>query len=184
MNGTQHVALALLRTLEFAAAKHRDQRRKDPEASPYINHPIQVARLLAEVGGIEDAVTLQAALLHDTIEDTETTPADLTGEFGAEVCGIVQEVTDDKQLPRWDRMRLQIEKAPHLSPRAKTIKVADKISNVRDITAAPPRGWSHDRRAEYVEWAAHVVNGCRGANAALDACWDGTLLVARRALER
>src|SRR6476620_8506819 len=131
-------ATPLLKALHFAADKHRDQRRKNAEASPYINHPIEVAELLARVGGVSDLVTLQGAILHDTIEDTQTTPEELETDFGAAVRAAVEEVTDDKKLHRLDRKRLQIEHAPHLSERAKQIKLADKISNVRGVTHTPP----------------------------------------------
>ena len=182
MNGNAPALLRLLQALDFAAMKHRDQRRKGAEASPYINHAIRVARLLAEVGGIEDAVTLQAAILHDTIEDTKTTPQELAAVFGEEVSRIVLEVTDDKRLPKRERMRLQIEHAVRLSPPARAIKIADKIANVRDVVGAPPSGWSAEQRVGYVEWAARVVEGCRGANTPLEECWDGALTQARRAL--
>src|SRR3982074_2455712 len=91
---------AILKALHFAADKHRDQRRKDIEASPYINHPIEVAELVARVGGINDPVTLQGAILHDTIEDTKTTPEELEAAFGPEVRRLVEEVTDDTSLPK------------------------------------------------------------------------------------
>ncbi len=182
MNRDRSALLSLLLALDFAASKHRDQRRKGAEASPYINHPIQVARLLAEIGGVEDAVTLQAAILHDTIEDTRTTPEELAAVFGTEVCTLVEEVTDAKHLPSRERKRLQVEHAGHLSRRAKQIKVADKIMNVRDVVLAPPRDWTDVRRAAYIEWAARVVDGCRGSNAALEAYWDSTLSSARRSL--
>src|SRR3954465_11479885 len=120
----------LLAALHFAADKHRDQRRKDAEASPYINHPIEVAELLTRVGGVRDLVALQAAILHDTIEDTHTTPEELEGRFGARGRKVVEEVTDEKTLPKVDRKRLQIEHAPHLSPEARLVKLADKIANV------------------------------------------------------
>ncbi|WP_448598921.1 HD domain-containing protein [Thermoleptolyngbya sp.] len=56
------------------------------DASPYINHPIEVAEILARVGGVSDVITLQAAILHDTLEDTETTPEEIDAAFGAR-CG-------------------------------------------------------------------------------------------------
>lgn len=124
---------AILKALHFAADKHRDQRRKDVEASPYINHPIEVAELLARVGGVTDLITLQSAILHDTIEDTKTKPEELEAAFGPEVRKVVEEVTDDKQLPKEKRKQLQIEHASHLSERAKQIKIGDKISNVLKI---------------------------------------------------
>lgn len=173
---------AILKALHFAATKHRDQRRKDVEASPYINHPIEVAELLASEGGVTDLLTLQGAILHDTIEDTNTTPEELEAEFGADVRRIVEEVTDDKRLPKAERKRLQIEHAPRLSKHARQIKIADKISNVRGVTSAPPADWSMARRQQYLDWTEQVVAGCRGCNAALEGFYDEVLRAGRKAL--
>jgi guanosine-3',5'-bis(diphosphate) 3'-pyrophosphohydrolase len=173
---------AVLKALHFAAAKHRDQRRKDVEASPYINHPIEVAELLARVGQVTDPILLQSAVLHDTLEDTKTTPEELEAAFGPEVRRVVEEVTDDKRLPKQERKRLQVEHAPHLSPRARQIKLADKISNVLGVTLTPPADWPLERRLEYLDWTERVVNGCRGANAALEEFYDHVLEEGRRAL--
>ena len=162
----------LLSALRFAAHKHRDHRRKDPAASPYINHPIEVAELLANVGNVSDLELLQAAILHDTIEDTDTTSEELEEMFGARVRGFVDEVTDDKRLPRSERKRRQIANAAGLSPGAKQLKIADKICNVRDITRSSPRDWSLDRRREYLEWSRRVVEGCAGINLELDREFD------------
>ncbi len=159
---------ALLSALCFAAHKHRNQRRKDPESSPYIVHPIEVAELLTRVGKVEDFRLLQAAVLHDTIEDTDTTAEELEELFDAEVRGLVQEVTDDKSLPKQERKRIQEEHAPQLSDAAKQLKIADKICNVRDVTHSPPENWSLERRAEYLAWSRRVVEGCRGVNSGLD----------------
>ncbi|HEX5420938.1 MAG TPA: HD domain-containing protein [Gammaproteobacteria bacterium] len=167
--------------MAFAAEKHRDQRRKGARASPYINHPIAVAELLAVVGGISDAAALEAAVLHDTIEDTQTTAEELENAFGAEVRGLVVEVTDDKKLPKEERKRKQIEHAPHLSGRAKAIKIADKICNVRDMADAPP-DWPLERRMDYLAWAEKVVAGCRGTNAELEQCFDQVLTRGRALL--
>ncbi len=174
----------ILEALQFSAEKHRRQRRKDVEASPYINHPIQVTNLLAQVGGVEDVVTLVAAVLHDTIEDTETTPEEIEGRFGREVRIVVEEVTDDKSLPKAERKRLQIERAPHASPRAKQIKIADKICNVLDITHRPPATWPAVRRREYLDWTERVVAGCRGANPVLERRYEIVLREARAELAR
>ena len=173
----------LLAAVHFAADKHRDQRRKDAGASPYVNHPIEVAETLARVGAVGDAVALQAALLHDTLEDTLTTPAELEQAFGREVRAVVEEVTDDKALPKAERKRRQIEHARALSPRAKLVKLADKICNVRDVIHDPPATWSRERRRQYLEWAAAVVDGCRGVNDALETCFDELLQEGRRALD-
>ena len=172
----------LLAALKFAAEKHRDQRRKGADASPYINHPIEVADLLATVGGVRDVDVLQAAILHDTIEDTETTAGEIQDAFGTRVRDLVEEVTDDKSLPKKTRKRLQIEHAPHLSHDAKQIKLADKISNVREIGASPPDDWDVTRRREYIEWARAVVVHCRGANPALAEEFDRVVTDAEAAL--
>ncbi len=164
-----------LKALHFAADKHRDQRRKDKEASPYINHPIQVADLLKQVGGVDDIITLIGALLHDTLEDTATTPDELRHLFGEDILSVVQEVTDDKTLSKVQRKRLQIEHAPHKSTRAKLIKLADKICNVRDVHHSPPHNWSFQRRSEYLTWTEKVVAGLRGVNPALEALYDHTI---------
>jgi guanosine-3',5'-bis(diphosphate) 3'-pyrophosphohydrolase len=172
----------LLTALHFAADKHRDQRRKDEEASPYINHPIEVAELLARVGGVTDLVTLQGAILHDTIEDTNTTGEELEAAFGVEVRKVVEEVTDDNTLEKADRKRLQIEHAAHLSIRAKHVKLADKIANVRSVTETPPAKWPLSRRKEYLDWTEQVISGVRGCNAPLEKFYDEILARGREAL--
>lgn len=162
----------LLHALAFAAARHRDQRRKDVAASPYINHPIAVASALWHEGDVRDPVALVAAILHDTVEDTGTTAAELEAAFGAVVAATVLEVTDDKALPKDRRKQLQIEHAPHLSPAAKLVKLADKLCNLRDIIDHPPAVWPAERCAAYVSWTAAVVAGLRGVNASLEAAFD------------
>lgn len=82
----------------------------------------------------------QAALLHDTVEDTATTLAELEERFGAAVRRVVEEVTDDKRLPKAERKRLQIERAPTCSRRAKLVKLADKLHNLRDLNRCTPQG--------------------------------------------
>ncbi len=172
----------LFRALEFAARKHRDQRRKGEGAAPYINHPIAVTAVVAGTGGVDDPVTLAAAVLHDTVEDTETTLEELESEFGVEVRDVVDEVTDDKDLAKAERKRLQIEHTPSASRRAKEIKLADKICNIRDLVHAPPGGWSLERKVEYLDWTEQVLAGCRGTNAALEELYDRELAQARMAL--
>lgn len=162
----------ILRAAAFAARKHRDQRRKDIEASPYINHPLELARLLAEVGGITDAATLCAALLHDTIEDTDATREELARDFGDEIGALVAEVTDDKSLPKQERKRRQVEHAATLSDKAKLVKLADKISNLTDVAKSPPADWSLERRREYFDWAKSVIDRLRGVDATLEAAFD------------
>ena len=163
----------LLKAIRFAAEKHRNQRRKDKEASPYINHPIAVGETLFQHGRVRDMVTLVGGILHDTIEDTETTPEELEAEFGVEVRAVVQEVSDDKSLPKEERKRLQIENAKDASERAKLIKLADKICNLQDIIASPPANWAVDRKRRYVEWAQAVIEEIRGTNSELEKRFEG-----------
>jgi guanosine-3',5'-bis(diphosphate) 3'-pyrophosphohydrolase len=165
----------LLKAFRFSAGKHRNQRRKDSVKSPYINHPIDVAQLLWDVGGVRDMDVLLAAILHDTIEDTNTHPDEIRDSFGEEVLSLVLEVTDDKSLPKSERKRLQIETAPHKTPGAKLIKLADKCSNIRDLLALPPEHWSLERRQEYLLWSEKVVAGLRGTNVALEEYYDHEL---------
>ena len=162
----------LLRALAFAARKHRDQRRKDPEASPYINHPIALANVLVNEAAVSDANTLAGALLHDTIEDTDTTPEELEATFGPVIRRIVEEVTDDMKLPKAERKRLQIEHAPRLSPAARQVKLADKICNLRDVADHPPPHWPLARRQAYFDWAKQVIDGLRGVDPVLEAVFD------------
>lgn len=162
----------LLDAIHFAAQRHRDQRRKDREASPYINHPVALAQLLAVDIGIDDQDVLIAAILHDTVEDTETTLDELRERFGETVAGIVGEVTDDKALPKHRRKALQVEHAPHKSPGAALVKLADKICNLRDIANSPPADWSLQRRREYFDWAKQVIDGLPPVNAPLMALFE------------
>jgi guanosine-3',5'-bis(diphosphate) 3'-pyrophosphohydrolase len=176
-------AAHLLKAIAFAADRHRRQRRKDAEASPYINHPIAVATVLAVEGEVSDEVTLLAAALHDTVEDTQTTFEELEEHFGPEVAGLVRELTDDKSASKKERKRLQIEHAPQASSRAKQLKIADKICNIRDITVSPPADWSLERRSEYLTWSEQVVAGCRHVNAKLDQAFDKAITQAREVLK-
>ena len=162
----------LTQAISFAAKKHAVQKRKGADEQPYINHPLEVLNLLTTVGQVEDFDVLIAAVLHDTIEDTETTNEEIKELFGAKVCKMVLELTDDKSLPKATRKQLQIEHAPHISVGAQQIKLCDKISNIGDILENPPDGWSNERRREYVEWGKQVVAGLRGANANLEKRFD------------
>lgn len=172
----------LLKALQFAARKHRDQRRKGAQHAPYINHPIDVTEILWRAGKVRDVVTLLGALLHDTIEDTATSPEEIRALFGEEVLSVVLEVTDDKSLPKAERKRLQVVNAPHKSARARQIKLADKISNVTEITNDPPADWSMERRSEYLDWTERVIAGLRGQNPDLEALYDQALAEGRRRL--
>jgi guanosine-3',5'-bis(diphosphate) 3'-pyrophosphohydrolase len=161
-----------VKAVAFAADKHRDQRRKDARASPYINHPIALAHVLVHEGGVSDVAVLCAAVLHDTVEDTETSAQELQAAFGKKVASIVLEVTDDKRLPKLERKRRQVEHAPHISRQAKLVKLADKICNLRDMFASPPAKWSPRRKRQYFEWAVKVIDGVRGVNPRLERIFD------------
>lgn len=171
-----------LKAVKFSADKHRNQRREGEQASPYINHPIDVANLVWTVGGEQDFITLVAALLHDTIEDTNTTALEIHHSFGREILELVLEVSDDKSLPKSERKENQIRRAPFLSSRAKQIKLADKICNIGDIVNSPPQNWSWSRKMEYLNWAEAVVNQLRGANIRLEERFDQALAAAREKL--
>jgi len=175
LSDERHDAAILLKAVEFAARKHSTQRRKGADASPYINHPIAVAHLVADTGGVTDVRILMAAVLHDTVEDTQTTPEELEANFGPTVRKIVDEMTDDKCLEKQIRKDLQVEHAPRLSLAAKTVKIADKIANLQDVLDCPPAAWSDERRREYLRWTERVVAGCRGANPGLEKAYDALL---------
>jgi (p)ppGpp synthase/HD superfamily hydrolase len=164
--------LLLAQALDFAARKHATHRRKGARAEPYINHLAEVATLLAEATGGRDPALVVAGLLHDTIEDTKTTKAELTRLFGAKVAALVAEVSDDTSLAKAVRKRRQVETAPRKSRRAKMLKLADKTSNLRALAESPPKDWPLARRRGYVRWAHAVAAGCRGVNPALEAWFD------------
>lgn len=168
LDATRH----FIDAIAFAADKHRHQRRKDIHASPYINHPIALAHVLTCEAGIADPVVLAAAILHDTLEDTKTLFAELEDRFGLEVATIVQEVSDDKNIPTEERKRLQIEHAAQLSKRARLVKLADKICTIRDVASNPPVGWSLQRRRKYFDWAKAVVDRMRGIDEVLERLFD------------
>ena len=164
--------LQVLTAADAAACWHVHHRRKGPAEEPYINHLLEVAMLVAEATGGTDVKLVVAALLHNSIENSEV-PRELIAEtFGDDVASIVVEVTDDKSLPKAERKLKQVETAAMKSPRAKVLKLADKTSNLRAIAASPPSDWSVKRRIEYVQWARRVVDGLRGANPKLEVQFD------------
>jgi (p)ppGpp synthase/HD superfamily hydrolase len=163
--------VALTRAYNFAAQKHVDQRRKGAAAEPYMNHLTEVAELVAQATNGDLDVVI-AAILHDTVEDTDTSIDELRTAFGPRIADLTAEVTDDKSLPKQVRKDLQVEHAPHASWGARVIKLADKTSNLRSLLASPPPDWPRARRDDYVDWARRVVAGCRDANAWLAEQFD------------
>ena len=162
----------VMKATDYAADKHRGQSRKDANNTPYINHPIALANLLTNHAGITDTNIIVAALLHDTVEDTDATVDDIEEIFGITIRNIVMEVTDDKSLPSAARKQLQIKHAATLSYEAKLVKLADKISNLQDILKNPPVKWSLERKREYFDWAKAVIDQLRGTNTKLEALFD------------
>lgn len=154
--------------IHFAALKHKNQRRMDSVKTPYINHPIGVANILANEGDISDMEALMAAILHDTVEDTDCTFDEIEEHFGASIRKIVEEVTDDKLLVKAERKRLQIEHAKTASYKAKLVKLADKLYNLRDLDKELPIAWTKERSDEYFVWAKKVVDNLRGTNEKLE----------------
>ncbi|MEI8395481.1 MAG: HD domain-containing protein [Rhodospirillaceae bacterium] len=164
--------VAFSRAVDFAARKHADQRRKGATAEPYINHPIEVARMLAEATDGNDLDLVIAGLLHDILEDTATGRPELEALFGRVVAELVAEVSDDKSLPQAQRKQLQILHTPQKSVRAKLIKIADKTSNIRGIVTGPPVDWTLERKHDYFTWSLAVIVGCRGINSRLESLFD------------
>uniref|UniRef100_A0A915KLB6 Guanosine-3',5'-bis(diphosphate) 3'-pyrophosphohydrolase MESH1 n=1 Tax=Romanomermis culicivorax TaxID=13658 RepID=A0A915KLB6_ROMCU len=169
MNSTLH---SIIKAANFAAEKHRDQRRKDPQKTPYINHPIGVAHILCDEGSVGDGDVLQAAILHDTVEDTNTSFEELEKNFGKKVRDIVAEVTDDKSLNRIERKKAQISRAKDACHEAKLVKLADKLYNLRDIKRVAPVGWSKKDVDDYFTFSKSVLDEIRGTNESLENALD------------
>ena len=165
-------AQTVLKAAYTAARWHAKQRRKGSAGEPYINHLLEVAALLDEATGGNDPNLVVAALLHDAMEDQGISRAKIAEQFGEDVASLVEEVTDDKSLPQAVRKRLQVEQAPKKSPRAKILKLADKISNVTAIGDDPPPDWSVERQRQYVQWGHDVVAGLRGVSPELEEKFD------------
>nr|XP_018898291.1 PREDICTED: guanosine-3',5'-bis(diphosphate) 3'-pyrophosphohydrolase MESH1-like [Bemisia tabaci]XP_018898292.1 PREDICTED: guanosine-3',5'-bis(diphosphate) 3'-pyrophosphohydrolase MESH1-like [Bemisia tabaci] len=174
-NRNDSIVAAIIKCANFAAIKHTNQRRKDSEKTPYINHPIGVANILTDEGHVYDLDVIQAALLHDTVEDTDTTLDEIERHFGKSIRTIVDEVTDDKNLPKAERKRLQVVHAKTSSHNAKLVKLADKLYNLRDLERETPEGWTPERVKEYFLWARDVVGNLRGTNDILEQKLDEVL---------
>jgi guanosine-3',5'-bis(diphosphate) 3'-pyrophosphohydrolase len=174
MNGLVLISYAA----DFAAGRHKEQRRKGAGQVPYVNHLADVAHLLAAATKGADAELVAAGWLHDTVEDTATSHEELVSTFGDDVAALVMEVTDDKSLPKAERKRLQVVKTPAKTSRAKMIKLADLTSNLRQL----PDDWEAQRIHEYFEWADKVAAGCRGVNSELEYAFDQIFTSGRAAL--
>jgi len=164
----------LTRALTFAAAAHVNQRRKGAAQEPYIDHLIEVLHLVACATGGHDIELCVAALLHDVVEDTDVTKAAIRDVFGPRVLSIVEENSDDTTLPKDERRRRRIATMPSKSPEARTIKIADVISNLRALVASPPAGWSAERKLGYLNGCRQLVDAGRGGNSEIEALFDRT----------
>ena len=178
MNGL----VTVLRAADATARWHVNQRRKGAAQEPYVTHLLEVAMLVAEATAGADVNLIAAALLHDAIEDQAITREEIASQFNDDVASLVVEVTDDKALPKAERKRLQIKHAPKLTPRAKILKLADKISNLRSLATSPPADWPMQRRADYVIWTTEVVQGLRGASGLLEQEFDRAAADAEQAI--
>lgn len=149
-----------IEAVRYAILMHGTQKRKAANRThvPYMVHPLEVVQILID-NGITDEDTLIAGILHDVLEDCRENGAceeAIRNKFGEAVLGYVLENTDDKNLDKNERKRLQVINAPHKSQAAALIKAADKTSNMRDIVRVPP-GWSAHSIRAYVQNARDVV---------------------------
>lgn len=160
----------------FAARKHRHQVRKDGK-TPYFSHLVRVALTVRHVFGCEDEPTLAAALLHDTIEDTQTDFEDLAERFGPDVAHLVAALTKNMALPEPERERDYDARLAAADWRARLIKLADTYDNMLDFHSAPHPPGKHneylDRLRRAIELARPDAVGPRAHPAiarALDLC--------------
>ena len=165
----------VLKAASFSADRHRHQKRKGDDPAALHQPSARSGQHPREHRGHLGRDDPRRSTLHDTVEDTSATPEELESDFGREVRLLVEEVTDDKELDKAERKRLQIEHTPSLSTAAKQIKLGDKICNMRDVVENPPTDWSLQRRRDYLDWAELVVAGCRGANERLEQHFDRLL---------
>jgi guanosine-3',5'-bis(diphosphate) 3'-pyrophosphohydrolase len=172
----------LMKALFFASVKHQSHKRNDRNRSPYLNHPVSVAYYLSSCG-ITDPDILCAALLHDTLEKTETTREELLREFGQKILSIVEELTDDPALSKKEQHEAQIRNAPLESHEAKIIKIGDKISNITHLKENSPLDLDSKKKLEYLNWTRQVIDGIRGTNTCLENRYDEQYEKTRKILE-
>src|SRR5258708_7707049 len=128
----------VMRAAQFAADRHKAQRRKGAAREPYVNHVLEVAALLAEASDGRDPDLVVAGLLHDLVEEQGVSADELAAQFGVGVAALVLELTDDKTLPAAERRRLQIVNSPHKSPRPPMLKIAHTAPNPPTLRQHPP----------------------------------------------
>jgi (p)ppGpp synthase/HD superfamily hydrolase len=170
-------AAVVFEALDFAARRHSAQRRKGPGGAPYVNHLIEVVRLLAVVAGVQDAEVLAAGALHDVLEDTATTREELLELFGERVCNLVQSLTDDRTLPRERRRAIVLQHLPLAEEVVRLVKLADLTSNIAEL----PSDWDGERQRTYLDWSARAAALCFGQSKELDSLYQRRALSARAA---
>lgn len=183
MSPTDPPTAFLARAYAFAAARHAGQKRNAAGDEPYLHHLIEVANLLAYATDGADPILVAGGVLHDVLEDTPTTPEELSSLFGPEVAALVAEVTDPVGPTEAERRQRQVEHAPDLSTRGRLLKIADKTSNIRERLAARPPGKTDQEIRDYIDWGAAVVAGCRGLNEKLEDAFDEAYEAAMRKYE-
>jgi (p)ppGpp synthase/HD superfamily hydrolase len=148
------VVTELARAVEFATAHHGDQRRKT--GVPYLEHLLEALQILVEGAGVTDPDVLVAAVLHDVVEDTPCTVADLAAAFGPRVAELVGWVTIPPADPGEDPTEvkksylLRLGAAP---PDAALVKLADRMSNVQTLRNLP----ADQQRAYYAQTVAYIL---------------------------
>ena len=179
MEPTDNPVSLLARAYAFAAARHAGQHRRVAN-EPYINHLTEVANLLSFATDGGDPALVAAGILHDSLEDTETTMSELQKLFGPRIAAIVAEVTDPPDIEETARRQRQVDHAPTLSTEARLLKIADKTSNIRERLAHRPADLSDAEICDYINWGAAVVAGCRGLNEKLEEAFDTSYEAAMR----
>lgn len=167
----------------FAARVHAGQTRKGGSSPAFFLHLAEVADLLAKALEGPDAELVAAAWLHDAVEKTKITTEEIESLFGPRVASLVAEVSDDKSLPEAERHRMQIETIGEKSAGARMLRLADKISGLRELAEDPPVGWDVERRLEWLQFATNAAAGCRGLSSALDLLFDQAAAAAAKSID-
>ena len=139
-----------------------------------------LVRVLSEEAGETDTLLLASAVLHDILHTTETHEAELASVFGSEIAFIVAEVTDHPRFSPVTRKALRMRSAPHLSRKARLIKLAEVIESIR-MLASPmsPKAWSDQHKLEYFDWAERLVLAMGKTSPTLQAVFSAEIEGAR-----
>lgn len=168
----RHDARRIADAVLFAADAHAGQIRTD-KGDPYFNHLAEVAAMCAALDPF-DPVLVTGCYLHDTVEDTHVTEADLRARFGDALADLVLDVTDPPGLKGEARRQRQVTHTAASGPRVKRLKLADKTSNIEELIGLPPERFDAQANARYLDWARKVVDVCRGAAPELEARFDAS----------